>query len=112
MNREVMLELLKDIGQEVSISMDGVDTVQLAERDEYRLILMDVQMPRMNGLEATRTIRQSSRGATMPILAMTANAFAEDRAQCLEAGMDDFITKPVDPDLLFETLLRWLERTR
>jgi CheY-like chemotaxis protein len=67
-----------------------------------------MQMPRMDGLEATRKIRAMPEGGSVPILAMTANAFAEDKANCFDAGMNDFITKPVHPDALHETLLRWL----
>ena len=67
-------------------------------------------MPGMDGLEATRAIRQDAAGGELPIIAMTANAFGEDRAACLEAGMNDHIGKPVDPNALFEVVLRWLER--
>jgi CheY-like chemotaxis protein len=72
---------------------------------------MDMQMPEMDGLEATRAIRRIPRYKDVPILAMTANAFTDDAASCLAAGMNDYIGKPVDPDVLFSTMLRWLEKS-
>jgi len=84
--------------------------LQMLGGESYDLILMDMQMPRMDGLTATREIRRMPQGGTIPILAMTANAFAEDRARCLEVGMNDFITKPVDPGMLYAMVLKWLSR--
>jgi hypothetical protein len=107
-NREVSLMMLDDVGLVVDVAEDGVVAVELASRNAYDLILMDMQMPRMDGLDATREIRKLPNGAKVPILAMTANAFAEDKARCFKVGMNDFIMKPVKPELLFETLLRWL----
>jgi len=109
-NQEVSRSLLEDVGLTVELAEDGGAAVAMAQRSHYDLILMDMQMPQMNGIEATRIIRALPAYADTPILAMTANAFAEDRQVCLDAGMDDHIGKPVDPDKLYETLLQWLDK--
>jgi len=111
-NREVACELLQSVGLIIDTAEDGEQAVELASAQDYDLILMDIQMPNMDGTQATIIIRQCAGGnKLLPILAMTANAYAEDREACLAAGMDDYIPKPVDPEVLFSTLCHWLDRT-
>ena len=107
-NQEVALELLRGIGLQVDLAGNGKKAVAMASETAYDLILMDIQMPIMDGLTATRQIRASAAGRQVPILAMTANAFGEDRLRCLEAGMNDHVAKPVDPGSLYTTLVKWL----
>ncbi len=109
-NQEVARTMLEDAGLLVDLAGDGAEGVRHAGARPYALILMDMQMLVMNGLEATLVIRAESLNATTPILAMTANAFAEDRERCLEAGMNDHITKPVVPEHLYQVLADWLDR--
>ena len=111
-NAEVATELLQSVGLEVVSAADGVEALAMAAVGRFDLVLMDLQMPRMDGFETTRRIRSLPNRGRMPIVAMTANAFTEDRARCLEAGMDDFVAKPVDPPALYAAVRRWLVRPR
>ena len=108
--REITRTLLEDIGLLVDVAVDGAEAIAMAQKNACAAIFMDMQMPNLNGLEATQLIRQLPGYRHTPIIAMTANAFAEDKARCIEAGMDDFLIKPFNPAELFATLLRSLSR--
>ena len=108
LNREVVALQLEETGCTLDMAEDGMQALGLAAANRYDLILMDMQMPMLDGIKATRQLR--AQGHLMPIIAMTANAFAEDRQACLAAGMNDFLTKPVAPDVLVATLRRWLSQ--
>jgi two-component system sensor histidine kinase/response regulator len=109
-NQEVAIGLLEDAAMHVDLAENGEIAVRMTQENDYDAVLMDMQMPVMDGIEATRAIRSDSRFHNLPIIAMTANAMAVDREKCLEAGMNDHIGKPIDPDQLFSVLLRWTGR--
>jgi CheY-like chemotaxis protein len=111
LNREVATIQLEFVGLIVDLAGDGKAALAAAKEMSYAMILMDAQMPNMNGLDATRKIRMLPDYVKTPILAMTANVFVEDRQKCLEAGMNDFLFKPFDPETLFKTVLKWLEKS-
>jgi len=110
MNLFVAQYLLESAGLLVDTAADGEQAVHMASKNGYALIIMDMQMPRLNGLEATKQIRPLPGYRDIPILAMTANAFADDKARCFAAGMNDFLVKPIDPERIFSTVLAWLEQ--
>lgn len=110
--QEIIAEYVGAAGLEVELAGDGVEALQKAQRDYYDLILMDIQMPRMDGLEATRQLRQLPSHADIPIIAVTAHAYAIAEEMSMQAGMNAFLTKPLDPGALYELLLEWLDRRK
>jgi signal transduction histidine kinase/DNA-binding response OmpR family regulator/HPt (histidine-containing phosphotransfer) domain-containing protein len=109
LNREVALGLLEDAHLSIDIAENGRDAVEKVGEHNYDLVLMDMQMPVMDGLAATRAIRLKPQFQTLPIIAMTANVMESDREKCTEAGMNDHLAKPIDPEALFACLLRWVK---
>lgn len=109
-NQEVAIGQLEDAHLFVDVAENGADAVRMVHENEYDAVLMDMQMPVMDGVEATKIIRSEAKFRDLPIIAMTANAMAADREKCLSAGMNDHIAKPIDPDQLVGALLRWIER--
>ncbi|MCP4271985.1 MAG: response regulator [Gammaproteobacteria bacterium] len=108
-NQQVARELLEKAGLIVTIANNGKEAVKAVESTEFELVFMDVQMPEMNGLEATGCIRKNPRFRNLPIVAMTAQAMTGDREKCIEAGMDDYITKPIDINELYSALVKWIK---
>jgi len=108
-NQQVVSEFLKLGGLEVVVAGDGEQALQKLRAEPYDAVLMDMMMPHMDGLEATRRLREEPRFKRLPVIALTANATPEDRERCLEAGMNDFLTKPIDPSELFRVLLLWVK---
>jgi CheY-like chemotaxis protein len=109
-NQMVATELLKLKGFEPTVADNGRIVLELLKTQQFDLILMDVQMPEMDGFETTRAIRADAQFAHLPILAMTANAMSGDRDLCLAAGMNAHIAKPIDPDTLYRTLVKWIQK--
>jgi PAS domain S-box-containing protein len=110
-NQEVARAILTDAGVLVDVAEDGDVAVRMARSQRYDVVLMDMQMPVMDGVAATREMRKSSLCADLPIVAMTANVMQEDYRRCMDAGMDDFVGKPIDPDHLLAVLARWIKPT-
>jgi CheY-like chemotaxis protein len=107
-SREIVLALLKDLGLAIDVAEDGQDAVERVRRQPYDLVLMDLQMPRLDGIAATRQIRALPHGRQLPILAVTANVFEDDQRSCQAVGMNGFLSKPVDPQALRQQLRHWL----
>ena len=107
-NQQIALEMLEEVGSSVCLAANGMEALELLRQTAFDCVLMDVQMPLMDGLEATRRIRADPRLADIRVLAMTATATSEDRVRCIEAGMDDFISKPIQPALMYQTIANWL----
>jgi len=114
LNQEVAMELLHQAGFLVDIADNGAIAMNMLNNQDkdYDMVLMDMQMPVMDGVTATREIRKQEKWSALPIIAMTANAMASDRDRCIDAGMNDYLVKPIDPDQLWMTLRRWINPLR
>ncbi len=108
LNQLVVKEILEYAGANVTIAEHGKEALRILEQTVFNCILMDIQMPVMDGLETTQRIRADERWINLPIIALTANADEYHRELCQQAGMNDFLAKPINPDLLINTLLKWL----
>ena len=108
LNQLVVKEILEYAGATVTIAEHGKEALRILDQTVFNCILMDIQMPVMDGLETTQRIRADGRWINMPIIALTANADEYHRELCQQAGMNDFLAKPINPDLLINTLLKWL----
>jgi CheY-like chemotaxis protein len=111
-NQQVARELLEDAGLVVEVADNGEIALAMLQRSAFDLVFMDMQMPVMDGVTATREIRRMARFANLPIVAMTANAMEQDRRKCMDAGMNDFLVKPIDPQELWSILLRWVRTSK
>ena len=107
-NQQIAQEMLEEVGADVTLVSNGAAALELLGERSFDCVLMDLQMPVMDGLETTRRIRAAPQLSRLPVLAMTATATTEARVRCIEAGMNDFISKPVQPALLYQTIARWL----
>ncbi len=108
-NQQVATEILEELGIIVTVAGDGSEALEKVTTETFDIVLMDVQMPVMDGYEATRRIRQIAGLQTLPIIAMTAHAMKQDSEKCLAAGMDDYVSKPIVPDVLYKTLRKWMK---
>lgn len=113
-NQQVAVELLKSMGAEIDVANNGVEVIQQLNQSisNYDIVLMDIQMPELDGLEATSRILEDERLNHIPILAMTAHALKDEIDECLKAGMKDYIAKPIEPDKLFQTILKWVDKSK
>ena len=111
-NQQVGSELLAQAGLRVAVAGHGIEALERLQAESFDLVLMDVHMPVMDGLQATQLLRKLPHGAGLPVVAMTASALPQDRQGCIEAGMDEHLTKPIDPDALNAVLLRWIKPGR
>jgi len=112
LNQEVAMGLLESAHMSIDLAENGAIAVRMVSEHDYDLVLMDMQMPVMDGVTATKAIRSNPRFGKLPIVAMTANAMEGDRERCLEAGMNDHVSKPIDPDVLYTAVLRWVKPRR
>jgi len=107
-NQQVAQEILEDVGLHVSVAENGVKAIQAVQENQFDLVLMDIQMPDMDGYQATRLIRKNPSFTPLPIIAMTAHVMAEDKEKCLNAGMNDHLAKPIDPEALYAIIGKWI----